>query len=276
MKKIGLLLLFSMVVFSVAGQTSKLNFKGDWMVTDIQLCKSQGNIPVNAMIDTGCSCCVIDSTYIEKICTGFIDLRKDLNTGNKGYPSIVLDSLVVCGKTFNDVKCLVVNLKSKFPFDFLLGANVLQQNVWRFNLKDSVLQICNNDEEFNGQVCKWENDKYFKFLPKDCIAFIGKVGKKTTMFHFDTGSNYCMLNKGLYDGQKVTVEAKTSTIKGTITKIIPYYKNVNFKIKDNTFTCDFLESVLGNKKYNTINISFLKGKSFVLDYPQRKLIVLQD
>ena len=53
MKKISLLLLFSMIVFSVAAQTSKLNFKGDWMFTDVQLHKSQGNVSVNTMIDTG-------------------------------------------------------------------------------------------------------------------------------------------------------------------------------------------------------------------------------
>ena len=276
MKKNSLLLLFSMVVFSVAAQTFKLNFKGDWMFTDVQLHKSQGNVSVNTMIDTGCTYCVIDSTYIEDNCAGFIDLGKDLVTEGKGYPSIILDSLVVCGKTFNDVKCLVLNLKRKFPdkFDFVLGVNILKQCVWKFNLKDSVLQICSSDEEFDGQMCKWENDKYYKFLPEDCVAFIGKVGKKTTMFYFDTGSNYCMLNKDLYDGQKVKVEAKVSTVKGTVTNIIPLYKDVNFKIKGNVFTCDFLESLLGNKKYNTINISFLKGKSFVLDYPQRKLIVL--
>ena len=267
-----------MMSLSMMAQTSKFSLNGNWILTDIKLCESDTVMNVNAMIDTGCTDCIIDSTYAYN-CGGNISssiIRK--RHKGKEYSVVVFDSLIICGKTFKEVECIVHDLSNRFKtrFDFLVGANVLSKQSWKFNMKDSLLEICESGQKFESYSYKWENDKNYMYIPYNGIVFAGKLAGKKSQFYLDTGNSHCYMNQGVYDGEKEIKQATLCTAYGKpIVRNINIFKNVKFNIGDTEFCSDFIENIANKKKYNTINISVLKGKSFVLDYPKRTLHILK-
>lgn len=98
---------------------------------------------VNALIDTGCSLCMIDSTYAVDSCA-WNGVREDSLwvTGAEGdgarLSRIVLDSLSIAGQCYRKVPCVVMNLRERLRHhapNFLLGADILRRERWQFDLK---------------------------------------------------------------------------------------------------------------------------------------------
>ena len=60
-----ILTLFSLTIVSVLSSAAQIpiTFKNNWMYVDASLSYGGNNIPVQAMIDTGCTYCVIDSAF---------------------------------------------------------------------------------------------------------------------------------------------------------------------------------------------------------------------
>ena len=83
-----LLLILSLTLLSLnAWGQSTITMKGDWMFTDVTLSDGGSTHKVPGLIDTGCSVCIMDSTYAVDSCH-IKDLRGDKMMDNTAGQSI--------------------------------------------------------------------------------------------------------------------------------------------------------------------------------------------
>lgn len=278
MKRLGLLILIASTCISMLAQSSKLSFDGCLMFTEVNINEGSTSRVVNSLIDTGCSFCTIDSTYLvnnfnieasDLIKTDILDVKKECL-------SIKIDSFSLCGHTFNDVFCIVFDMKSIFKDytpDFIIGANVLHRHSWKFNMKDSTINLCDKNKE-KGVVLKWKSHNDYKDINLGYIVFEGKIGNKNNRFVFDTGTKSCYLQKDFYTGKKEIIRKESANI------YMPYairdfelYKDVSFCIGKHSFCLNFFNGH-PHGDFGLLNISFLNGKSFIINYPNKILTVI--
>ena len=103
----------------VFSQSSPLFPEGAYWYTPLRLSQGERKLAVSSLIDTGCSFCVVDSTFAVDSCrlSGAAlttSYTRAANGDRVKVHTCVLDRVDFCGTTFLDVKCLVVDLKGKF------------------------------------------------------------------------------------------------------------------------------------------------------------------
>lgn len=278
MKKISFIISLLFICLSIVGQISKLRFDGCLMFTDVYLNEGNTSRLVNSMIDTGCSFCTIDSTYLVdnfKVDTNDLVLT-DMLDAKKNCLSIKIDSFSFCGLALNNVFCIVLDMKSIFKNhapDFIVGANVLHRHSWKFDMKDSTISLYDRCTE-KGTNIKWKSHNDYKDVNLGFIVFEGKVGEKKNRFVFDTGTKYCYLQKDFYTGKKEIIKKESGNIyQPYAIRELELFKDVNFSIAKKPCCLNFFNGhPHGN--FGLLNISFLKGKSFVLNYPKKILTII--
>lgn len=126
-------LLFVVNGVQVVAQSSPLYADQSYLYTPVRLSHGDRERTVRALIDTGCSFCVIDSTFAIDSCgwdsAALAPLHTRAASGARvPVHSVVLERVDFCGTTFIAVKCLVVDLKGKFLHyapNFIIGENLL-------------------------------------------------------------------------------------------------------------------------------------------------------
>ena len=209
MKKISFTLILAMFYLTMVAQTSKIYFDGSWIYTQLNIQKNNINISCKALVDTGCSFCTIDSTYLV---SNFNVKAKDFNnTDIMNYKwikhSIKIDSIFLCGNTFKNVFCIVIDLKkifNKYAPDFIVGANLLSRRIWEFNMQKSELILCDKETK-KGTVLRWKSHDNYKDISLGFIVFEGKIEGKKNRFVFDTGTKTCKIHEGICTGPCETV-----------------------------------------------------------------------
>ena len=65
-----ILVLFSITIVSILSSTAQIPItsKNNWMYVDASFSYGDKSFPISAMIDTGCTYCVIDSTFAVDSC----------------------------------------------------------------------------------------------------------------------------------------------------------------------------------------------------------------
>ena len=110
------LLLLLPFAIGVAAQSKLYNQYG-FIYADAMLRTPNKAMTVQAMIDTGCSLCMIDSTYAVDSCKIQLDATEKLilSADNERVRTklVTLDSISFCGKTYRNVACLVLNIAEK-------------------------------------------------------------------------------------------------------------------------------------------------------------------
>lgn len=278
MKRISLLSVISVIYLAVFAQSSKLYLDDSWMYTELKIQQNDINNTCKALIDTGCSFCTVDSSYLVN---NFNVVAESLERTNvidakKNCFSVKINSISFCGKNFKDVFCIVLDLKSifrQYAPDFIIGANVLHKHSWKFNIKDSILSICDKNKG-KGIILKWKSHDDYKDINLGYVVFEGKVGGKNNRFVFDTGSKECKLQKDLYSGEKEIITKESADIYQSFAIIKKeLFKDVCFDIANYSFSANFINGhAHGN--FGFLNISFLKGKSFILNYPKKTFTII--
>ena len=277
-RKINLLVALLFCFMAVGAQCSKLSFDGAWMFSSTKICKDRIHNEVNALIDTGCSVCLVDSTFAADSCGVFV---KQLNTIDKvkeieEVRVIILDSLIFCDKVFYNVQCCVMDLKKRFKQhspDFIIGANILLNRIWKFDIQNSKICLINkyNDKGLILKLKKWTN---YKNIGTGLMVLEGKIGNNKTLFVFDTGARKSIIERNLYTGNGVTIQKESADIYNSLQlKNEILYKNVAFSINGISFTNDFINGE-STDDFGWINTDFFEGKSFILDYVNNKIVII--
>lgn len=262
-----------------AESQSKLILKDKFMYANSEVYNAGSNHSISSLIDTGCSFCIIDSIFAIDSCKVIKDelIPISVNQSKTKITSIYVDSISFCGITYHNVYCLVANLSGlykQYAPKFIIGANILKSNVWKFDMKNKVIVPYNNEEKIKGTTYKWKNHKDYSDVALDYIIFDSKVSGKKTRFVFDTGSKNNILQKGLYEGKIERIKKETANIENSLSvTTAELCKNVTFEIGKDQYILDFItdESNIG-----LLNIEFLQGRSFILNYKKKKFIILEE
>lgn len=100
MKLYFISLCFAFVACITAKAQSKLIFKDKFMYADAQVFNESKKHSIPSMIDTGCSLCIIDSTFAVDSCEIKIDKLQTIsvNQTKDKISSTFIDSIFFCGK----------------------------------------------------------------------------------------------------------------------------------------------------------------------------------
>lgn len=272
MNKVLSILFLSFFVLSVKGQ-SPCSIKDSFIYTDVVL-YTDSVVNVGAMIDTGCSLCLIDSTFANSL--GLNMKNKQMVYEKKdGLLTCIVDSLEFCGKMYCHVPCLVANLKGifqKYAPNFLIGGDILRDRPLKFNLVSMMIEPFSGKHEKGSVIMKWKDYKSNPNIPALFIMFDVKINDIKYDFAFDTGSRGNKLPYNIQLKPSDIIQKETADINNALTiKQQRIYKDVNIQIANNTFNLDFFE---GKKKWGLLSLDFIKDHSFILNYRDRTLEVL--
>lgn len=258
---------------------SELTMKNNMMYADVVLSHNGKTHKISSMIDTGCSYCLIDSTYAVDSCN--IVMTGDYGSGvtasgqriNSFYVDI--DSVCFGGIVFPKIHCFVADLAGKFKHyapKFLIGADVLKRELWKFDLKQNKMTLCKNPVKNVKYTIKWKDNYYGrKFINN--IWFDCKVDGKKTRVHFDSGSrrNWLPIEMGI--SQTTTIVSERADLANSLRlDTIGVAEKTPVSFSDYHVNLDFsLEATCLPR----INTEFLWGKSFVLDYRKSRLYILE-
>ena len=103
--------------------------------------------------------------------------------------------LCVGGKEFTEVKCAIIDLSGKFQTNhrFIIGADILSKELWKFNLKSCILECLGKNSSLSYKsIITWDKRSALFY---NGIVLKAKVNGKKAFFLFDTGSRYNQLPK---------------------------------------------------------------------------------
>lgn len=258
---------------------STLTLKGDMMYTNVTLSHKGVSRNVSALIDTGASVCMIDSTFAVDSCNILLKesnaiIESALGKSLKSI-SLNLDSLSIDGVSYPMTRCFVVDLVNKLEHHapkFIIGGDILKKELWCFNLKEMIMTRCESSMKNIQGTLKWKNHEDYSDAFLNSIFLKGKVAGKNTRILFDSGSRRNFLPKHFGVSPTKTIELERGDIaQALIREKTNVCEDVELKIGENNFKLNF---ILSEEKYPTINAEFLWGKSFVLDYKSKRIYIL--
>ncbi|MCF0236878.1 MAG: retroviral-like aspartic protease family protein [Bacteroidaceae bacterium] len=273
-----LVLLVSLHRLSAQGE---LTFKWDWMFTNIEVSHHGVTRQMSAMIDTGASVCVIDSTYAVDSC-GVVCAESNITIGNTYGKRVSahdfnLDSISICGVSYPLVRCVVLNLEGVFQRDapkFLLGGDFLKRDVWGFDLNARRMFRTEAPPKGSATRLKWKNHEDYRDASLNSIYLQGKIAGRKTRIFFDTGIRGCGLPQSFGVAATKMIDGESANIAESLAKV---HRAIceGVRVEFSNYQCALDFALLEKEKYPRVNASFLKGKSFVLDYGRKSLYILE-
>ena len=276
--KLFLILSLTLLSLTAWGQ-SKITMRNNMMYTDVTLSDGGASHHVPGMIDTGCSVCMIDSTYAVDSCH-ITDVKGDKmmdNTAGKSIKTsyVYLDSISFAQTTYTHVWCFIVDLAGKlkqFAPKFIIGGDILKRAPWCFDLKEYKLQRLKNVPAHVGTAIRW---KKYADTGLNIIYLKGKIAGKKTRIHFDTGARFNAVLPTSELTPTAYIEIPGADIAEALTtKTVGQCKNIPVEISDYRFKVDFIKPTDDGSEEPRLNASFLMGKKWVLDYEHRQLLIL--
>ena len=270
-----LLLLLASALYSVA--QVPITIKNNWMYVDASFSYGDKRFPISAMIDTGCTYCVIDSTFAVDSC-GITPQNPDYNGYNTSrdrtrifYTTIPI--LCVGGKEFTEVKCAIIDLSGKFQTNhrFIIGADILSKELWKFNLKSCILECLDKNSPLSYKsVITWDKRSALFY---NGIVLKAKVNGKKAFLLFDTGSRYNQLPKEVGIPPTDTIVKESANIATPIVwKNRERVQAAQFSLSSINLPIDFL---LTNESIGYLNIEFLLGRTFIIDYTKKRILLVE-
>lgn len=277
--KLLLSLIFLVLTSETWGQ-SQLRIENNLMYTDVDL--SDGGLvhKVSAMIDTGSSVCMIDSTFAIDSChIKRVDGDRSMgNTygGNVKSSYFYLDSLSIAGVCYPKVWCFVVDLVGKlqqFAPKFIVGGDLLKRGIWMFDMINKKIMPC---AAVPDHATVTLHSKNYTDAAMNHIYFKGKIGGHSTRILFDTGATRNELTTDFNVSTNDTIAIRQANIaqKLTYNNRVGLCKNLPVEISKLHFYVDFIKPREGGYKYPRINTNFLQDKRWVLDYKHRSVYIM--
>ena len=241
----------NLVALTVNAQ-STLIANGHLLFTRVRVTHNQQTRDVLALIDTGASVNLIDSTF-------------------------AVDSLdnTICFKS----RCFVIDLASKFKdpaINLVLGGDFLKRRKWCFDLKSykiSCDEIIPADTDIEASI-KWGNENDYSDAALNSIYIKGKISGIKTRIFFDTGSIYNDLPLNFNIPTTEYIELSGANIAETqVKKKVCRCLNINTDLKCYNTNLDFVKA---HDKYPRINMSLFWGKKIILDYDRKVIYILKE
>ncbi len=271
--------LFIVLPLSSLRAQNQLAFNDHMIYTNVKLSNNGVSRKVSALIDTGASVCMIDSTFAVDSCHILLKESNAIIESASGKSlksiSLNLDSLSIGGVSYPTTRCFVVDLVNKFKHHapkFIIGGDILKKELWCFNLKEMIMTRCETSIKNIQGMLKWKTHDDYSDAFLNCIFLKGKVAGKNTRILFDSGSRRNFLPKHFGVSPTKTIELERGDIaQALVREKTNVCEDIKLKIGKNNFKLNF---IISEEKYPTINTEFLWGKSFVLDYKKKCIYIL--
>ena len=160
-----ILILFSVTIASVISSTAQIPItsKNNWIYVDAMLSSKEKNVHTSAIIDTGCTYCLIDSTFAANLQLSTIDYVYSYSTQKTpmSVSRVNLPQLAIGEKVYNNVMCIIVDLQGKakeYAPSFIIGADIISRDLWNIDLKNSVLSFLTELPQ-QKQKIKWASQE---------------------------------------------------------------------------------------------------------------------
>ena len=258
-------------------QSSPLFPEGTYWYTPLRLSQGERKLAVSGLIDTGCSFCVVDSTFAVDSCRLSVaalttSYTRAANGDRVKVHTCVLDRVDFCGTTFLGVKCLVVDLKGKFfayAPNFIVGENLLSAQPLCFDLRNRRLSVGEREGE-PAVVLHWQTRESRDGTFTKGIYLKGRVGNKKVRFFLDSGGRYNKVNLNLLpaEGREQMDLPRGNISRALRMQQVQVFRNVETKVGDWTTRLNF---VLTDQSEAVLNFDFLLNTVFVLDYDRREI-----
>ena len=268
-------------VGQVVAQSSPLYADQSYLYTPVRLLHGDRERTVRALIDTGCSFCVIDSTFAVDSCgwdrAALAPLHTRAASGARvPVHCVVLERVDFCGTTFIAVKCLVVDLKGKllhYAPNFIIGENLLSAQLLCFDWPHRRLTVGDVPGE-NATVLRWQTRESSDGTFTEGIFLKGLVGGKKMRIFLDSGSRYNKVNAALLpDALRELMELPQGDISRRLeVQQVPVCRDVETRVGDYTTRLNF---VLTDRPDAVLNLDFLRNTVFVLNYDRREIRIKQ-
>ena len=274
-------LLFVVNGGQVVAQSSPLYADESYLYTPVRLSHGDRARTVRALIDTGCSFCVIDSTFAVDSCGWERAVLAPLHTWAASGARVpvhsgVLGRVYFCGMTFIGVKCLVVDLKGKFLTyapNFIIGENLLSAQPLCFDWPHRRLTVGDTQGK-NAAVLRWQTRESRDGTFTIGIFLKGRIGGKKVRFFLDSGSRYNKVNAALLPGApRELMNLPQGDISRRLQVLrVSVSRAVETQVGDYTTRLNF---VLTDRPDAALNFDFLRNTFFVLDYDRREIRIKQ-
>lgn len=273
-----IILLFCWLALScIAHAQSKLILKDSLLYTNIRFSSSHADSTLS-LLDTGCSLCVIDSTFAVDALNLKINQQNKVlvNSNDNRLSTCIIDTIVFCDRIYKEVPCMVVDLKGiyqEYAPKFIIGASILSDRPLKFDFTSGTLYPIKYDKSIkNGLKLSWKDSKQYSDIPIGYIIFDTEINGKEVRLAFDTGSKTNKLPSNFQLPSPILVQRESANLNNKLkTRTVKYYKDITIRLGKSQYTLNFFE---GNKSFGLLNLDFLKGHSFVLDYRERYLLIL--
>ena len=265
----------------VVAQSSPLYADESYLYTQVRLSHGARERTVRALIDTGCSFCVIDSTFAVDSCGWDRVALAPLHTWAASGTRVpvhagVLERVDFCGMTFIGVKCLVVDLKGKlltYAPNFIIGENLLSAQPLCFDWPHRRLTV-GDAQGKNAAVLRWQTRESRDGTFTKGIFLKGRIGGKKVRFFLDSGSRSNKVNAALLpDAPRELMDLPQGDISRRLqVQRVPVCRAVEARVGDCTTRSNF---VLTDRPDAVLNFDFLRNTVFVLDYDRREIRIKQ-
>lgn len=254
-----------------------IEVKKHHLYVDVSFSLKGKSYTVPAIIDTGASYCVIDSTFAVDSC-GFppyecSTLTQVPESAKVQVHKTTLQKIYLASSVYQDVPCFIANLVGMAPGEvppFIIGGDILKRELWQFDLKNRILTATSELPKQQAYTLKWHNRENFL----NGIVFKGEVGGKNCRFFFDTGSRRNYLPKSFILTNPQTKEIETAHLGKPLRKeSFVFYSQQMGKVGKYPFTSDFFVSKTDD--FARLNADIFFGHIFILDYKAKRLIVLE-
>ena len=271
-----ILVLFSITIVSILSSAAQIPItsKNNWIYVGAMLSSKEKNVHTSAIIDTGCTYCLIDSTFAADLQLSTIDTTSISYSTQKTPMSVSrvnLPQLAIGEKVYNNVLCIIVDLQGKakeYAPSFIIGADIISRDLWNIDLKNSVLSFLTELPQ-QKQKIKWASRK--AIFPNDIILKAEVNGKKGYFF-FDTGSRRNKIPQSLGIAATKTQQEQTANIAESLSiKELQVVEQAQLKVG---FIDKVIDMFFTPEKQGCLNAQFLWDKSIVLDYKNKCIFIL--
>jgi len=134
---------------------------------------------------------------------------------------------------------------------FVIGADILSKELWKFNLKSCILECLDKNSSLSCKsIITWDKRSALFY---NGIVLKAKVNGKKAFFLFDTGSRYNIATPIVRKNRERVQAAQFSL------------SSINLPI-------DFL---LTNESIGYLNVEFLLDRTFIIDYTKKRILLVE-
>ena len=280
MKKI----VFTSVILSCLGLVSALaqqklyiNYNKE-LFTDITVYDAQGNgHPVRALISTATDVCYIDSAFYHSRFSsgrnGSLDYVGAEFGNIRDVKRLTIESLSFGGMSYKEVPTVIAPILDD-DYKAVIGVSVLDDQVWKVNMKDSLISRLEKADDGSIAVIECFRGKK-KYNQSHLLFLLLKIQGKTFNCVYHSGTNGIAIMEKI-KGEPWISEVKEGGDYGTFHYNARHqYRLPNAKVKVPLVKWEITETVkyvpmLG---YNCVGNILFDGHTFILDYKKNRILI---